>query len=118
MIDILKDITIIAGIIFLVLIIFIGSFAGVIFLLRRNDSETKKYGGEGSETKKLKAKYLDFIRHIFGDDVVPRFYIDNCDSKTALISYDGRRFSNKISICVVTYGNSGGGFRVCLILSS
>ncbi len=80
MIDILKYITIIAGIIFLVLIIFIGSFAGAIFLLSREDPETKK----------LKAKYLDFIRHIFGDDVVSRFHIDNCDSKTALISYDGR----------------------------
>ncbi len=80
MIDILKHITINAGIFFLVLVIFIGLFAGVIFLLTRDDSETKKF----------KAKYLDFIRHIFGDDVVSRFHIDNCDSKTALISYDGR----------------------------
>lgn len=77
MIDFLKYILIIVGIIILVLIVFVGAIVGGVCLLAKEDSETKKH----------KAKYLDWIRHIFGEDMEALFQVDNCDGKSALIGF-------------------------------
>lgn len=77
MLNVLKYIIIIVGIIILVLFVFI---VGVIFLLRMEDSKTKKHKG----------KYLNCLRQIFGEDIGASFFVENCDSKSALIRFDNR----------------------------
>lgn len=80
MLNILKYIIIIAGLFILALFVFICLIVGVIFLLGKEDSKTKKHKG----------KYLDCLRQIFGENIGSNFFVENCDSKSALIRFDNR----------------------------
>ncbi len=82
MLSVLKYIIIIVGIIILALFVFISLIVGVIFLLGKEDSKTKKH----------KEKYLDCLRQVFGADMASSFSIEKCDSKSARLTFDNRPY--------------------------
>lgn len=89
MLNFLEYIISIVGNIILAIFVFTGIIiVGVIFRLVKEHYKTKKHKG----------KYLDCLRQIFGQDMESSFFVENCDSKSALI-----RFGNRANLGTYLY---------------